>query len=113
LQGPEDRRRYGGRGPLDDFRCSNGVDHRNYRRLLPCESASGYSRHHIMMTQNSIDRTAGESPDNRVSDHAAESTFREVDDSDRAIPAIEFRDVTLIYDDRKILNNLSFKVMKG
>jgi len=66
-----------------------------------------------MMTQNSIDRTAGESPDNRVSDHAAESTFREVDDSDRAIPAIEFRDVTLIYDDRKILNNLSFKVMKG
>ena len=58
-----------------------------------------------MMTQASID--------NRVSDHAAESTFREVDDSDRAIPAIEFRNVTMIFDDRKILNDLSFKVMKG
>ena len=62
-----------------------------------------------MMTQDSIDRTI----DNRVSDSAAESTFREIDDSDRAIPSIEFRDVTMIYDGRKILNELSFKVMKG
>jgi phospholipid/cholesterol/gamma-HCH transport system ATP-binding protein len=61
-----------------------------------------------MMTQSSIDQV-----DNRVSDLAAESTFREVDDSDRAIPSIEFRDVTMIFDDRKILDNLSFKVMKG
>lgn len=66
-----------------------------------------------MMTQTSIDRPDATQPDNRVSDHAADSTFREVDDSDRAIPAIEFRNVTLIYDDRKILNNLSFKIMKG
>jgi phospholipid/cholesterol/gamma-HCH transport system ATP-binding protein len=62
-----------------------------------------------MMTQDSIDRTI----DNRVSDSAAESTFREIDDSDRAIPSIEFRDVTMIYDGRKILDELSFKVMKG
>ncbi|MDX6529574.1 MAG: phospholipid/cholesterol/gamma-HCH transport system ATP-binding protein [Blastocatellia bacterium] len=66
-----------------------------------------------MMTQSSIDRTDTDVPDNRVSDQAAESTFREVDDSERAIPAIEFRNVTMIFDDRKILNNLSFKVMKG
>jgi phospholipid/cholesterol/gamma-HCH transport system ATP-binding protein len=66
-----------------------------------------------MMTQNSIDRLDTPGPDNRVSDQAAESTFREVDDSDRAIPAIEFRDVTIEYDGRKVLNNLSFKVMKG
>jgi len=64
-----------------------------------------------MMSQASIDRS--ERPDNRVSDRAAESTFREVDDSDRAIPAIEFRNVTMIFDERKILNDLSFKVMKG
>ena len=64
-----------------------------------------------MMTQTSIDRP--EEPDLQVSQEAAESTFREVDDSERAIPAIEFRDVTMIFDDRKILNNLSFKVMKG
>jgi len=62
-----------------------------------------------MMTQDSIDRTI----DNRVSDLAAESTFREIDDTHRAIPAIEFRDVTMIYDGRKILDELSFKVMKG
>src|SRR6187431_2801604 len=48
-----------------------------------------------------------------ISDHAAESTFAEVDDSKRATPAIEFQDVHLSFDDRKILNNLSFKVMRG
>src|SRR6188474_2386740 len=48
-----------------------------------------------------------------ISDHAAESTFAEVDDSKRATPAIEFQDVHLSFDDRKVLNNLSFKVMKG
>jgi phospholipid/cholesterol/gamma-HCH transport system ATP-binding protein len=62
-----------------------------------------------MMTQDSIDQGA----DNRVSDLAAESTFREVDDQDRAIPAIEFRNVTMEFDNRKVLNDLSFKVMKG
>ena len=64
-----------------------------------------------MMTQESIDTR--DALDNRVSDSAAESTFREVDDSDRAIPAIEFRDVTMTFDDRKVLDNLSLKVMKG
>lgn len=48
-----------------------------------------------------------------VSENAVESTFLEVDDRDRAIPAIEFRDVLLAFDDRVILNHLSFKVMKG
>jgi len=62
-----------------------------------------------MMTQDTIDRTI----DNRVSNQAAESTFKEVDDTDRAIPAIEFRNVTMMYDGRKVLNDLSFKVMKG
>ena len=62
-----------------------------------------------MMTQDSIDQAA----DNRVSELAAESTFREVDDRDRAIPAIEFRNVTMEFDNRKVLNDLSFKVMKG
>jgi len=66
-----------------------------------------------MMSQASIDRPEGPATDNRVSDRAAESTFREVDDSDRAIPAIEFRNVTMIFDGRKVLNDLSFKVMKG
>ena len=66
-----------------------------------------------MMSQASIDRPEGSASDNRVSERAAETTFREVDDTDRAIPAIEFRNVTMIYDERKVLNDLSFKVMKG
>ena len=48
-----------------------------------------------------------------VSEDALESTFYEVDDRDRAIPAIEFRNVVLAFDERVILDNLSFKVMKG
>src|ERR1041385_1308676 len=48
-----------------------------------------------------------------ISEQAAESTFHEVDDRERAIPAIEFRDVLLAFDDRIILNKLNFKVMKG
>src|SRR5215211_9504915 len=48
-----------------------------------------------------------------ISEAAAESTFQEVDDRARAIPAIEFRDVLLAFDDRVILNHLSFKVMRG
>ena len=51
--------------------------------------------------------------DNRVSDAAAESTFAEVLDEERAIPAIEFRDVHLSFDGRAVLDGLSFKVMKG
>ena len=65
-----------------------------------------------MMSQASIDRT-DQAPDNRVSDRAAESTFREVDDSAREIPSIEFRNVTMMFDSRKVLDDLSFKVMKG
>src|SRR5215211_6597907 len=48
-----------------------------------------------------------------ISENAQESTFHEVDDRDRAIPAIEFRDVLLAFDERVILDRLSFKVMKG
>lgn len=51
--------------------------------------------------------------DGQVSEDAAESTFAAEDDRDRAIPAIEFRDVHLAFDERKILDGLSFKVMKG
>ena len=65
------------------------------------------------MISNTSIRPGALAPDNRVSSSAAESTFREVDDSDRAIPAIEFRNVTMVFDGRKVLDNLSFKVMKG
>ena len=49
----------------------------------------------------------------RVSVEASESTFAEMDDQQRKTPAIEFRDVHLSFDERKILNGLSFKVLRG
>ena len=52
-------------------------------------------------------------PHGGVSEAAAESTFQEVDDRERITPAIEFRDVTLSFDDRVILDRLSLKVRKG
>ena len=51
--------------------------------------------------------------DSGVSEDAAESTFAEVDDRKREIPAIEFRNVHLSFDNRKVLDGLTFKVMKG
>lgn len=59
------------------------------------------------------ERDAALADSDGVSEAAAESTFSEVDDSDRTVPAIEFRDVHLSFDDRKILDGLSFKVRKG
>jgi phospholipid/cholesterol/gamma-HCH transport system ATP-binding protein len=52
-------------------------------------------------------------PSGQISRNAAGSTFAEVDDSHRIIPAIEFRDVVLAFDERVVLNKLSFKVLKG
>jgi phospholipid/cholesterol/gamma-HCH transport system ATP-binding protein len=52
-------------------------------------------------------------PPQQISNEAAESTFAEIDNKDRATPAIEFRDVYLSFDDRTILKGLSFNVMRG
>ena len=62
----------------------------------------------ISPTQSELYSTSGE-----ISRNAAGSTFAEVDDSHRIVPAIEFRDVVLAFDERVILNKLSFKVLKG
>lgn len=59
-------------------------------------------------TQSNLYPGSGE-----VSRNAAGSTFAEVDDSHRIVPAIEFRDVVLAFDERVVLNKLSFKVLKG
>jgi phospholipid/cholesterol/gamma-HCH transport system ATP-binding protein len=62
----------------------------------------------ISPTQADLYPSAGE-----VSHNAAGSTFAEVDNQQRTIPAIEFRDVVLAFDDRVILNKLNFKVNRG
>jgi phospholipid/cholesterol/gamma-HCH transport system ATP-binding protein len=51
--------------------------------------------------------------DRQVSDAAAESTFAAEDDRERSVPAIEFKDVHLSFDDRKVLDGLSFTVRRG
>ena len=56
---------------------------------------------------------APDAADGQVSEAAAESTFAEVDDRERSIPAIEFKDVHLSFDDRKVLDGLSFTVRRG
>lgn len=42
-----------------------------------------------------------------------ESPFDPTDNPQRAVPAVEFQDVHLAFDDRKILNGLSFTIRKG
>jgi phospholipid/cholesterol/gamma-HCH transport system ATP-binding protein len=64
-----------------------------------------------MVSSEQID--SSQPPAGEVSKNAAGSTFAEVDDTHRIVPAIEFQSVLLAFDDRVILNRLSFKVMKG
>ncbi len=52
-------------------------------------------------------------PTSLLHEEARHSTFAEIDRKERATPAIEFRDVYLSFDDKTVLNGLSFKVMKG
>lgn len=52
-------------------------------------------------------------PVTTISEAAADSTFAEVDDQSRAVPALEFRDVHLSFGERTILDGVSFTVMKG
>src|SRR5205807_2667247 len=96
----ENRRWHGGCWACDNFRRSHGFHRRNHRRLCFGARTSTYPGHSNMMTQASIDAL-----DNRVSEQAAGSTFREIDDTDRAVPAIEFRNVTMIFDGREVLND--------
>ncbi len=64
-------------------------------------------------TQHRTDASPAEDVDHRVSEAAADSTFQEIEDEERIVPAIEFRHVTLSFGDRKVLDDLSFTVMRG
>ncbi len=56
---------------------------------------------------------AAEDFSNDVADLEALSPFEARDDIERIVPAIEFQDVHLSFEDRKILNGLSFTVRNG
>lgn len=48
-----------------------------------------------------------------TSEITPESPFEPTDQPERAVPAIEFEDVHLSFDDRKVLDGLSFTIRKG
>ena len=54
-----------------------------------------------------------ESPQQSLNNSPAWQTCAAIDDPARAIPAIEFRHVKFSYGDRWILDDVSFKVMRG
>ena len=39
--------------------------------------------------------------------------FSTIDDDTRVVPAVEFRNVKFAYDDETVLNDISFRVMRG
>jgi phospholipid/cholesterol/gamma-HCH transport system ATP-binding protein len=57
--------------------------------------------------------TASPQPEDRTSDTVATPASTEEDDRGRAVPAIEFRHVHFSFDDKKVLDDLSFAVMRG
>jgi phospholipid/cholesterol/gamma-HCH transport system ATP-binding protein len=60
-------------------------------------------------------RDGGRPPAGRgeAGDDAADPTFAEAETDDRSVPAIEFRDVRLSFDDRVVLDGISFTVQRG
>ncbi|HEX8923022.1 MAG TPA: ATP-binding cassette domain-containing protein, partial [Pyrinomonadaceae bacterium] len=48
-----------------------------------------------------------------VQDSDAEATADKVDESEPVTPAIEFRHVSFSFEDKKVLDDISFKLMKG
>src|SRR4029079_3218914 len=110
--------RHGGRRQVNHAGSGHGVN-RGYRGgFLSRPRASVHTRDARAMIQSgtmalsATDQHVSAAP-GQVSRNAAGSTFAEVDDSHRIVPSIEFRDVVLAFDDRVILNKLSFKVLKG
>lgn len=67
----------------------------------------------MSVVETEVQRPGEQRPEGHRSEVAGHGPFREMDDFHHAIPAIEFRDVHLGYDDRKVLDGLNFKIMKG
>lgn len=67
----------------------------------------------MVSTDFELQSTSEAATSETLSDAAADSTFAEVDDRSRSVPAIEFRDVHLTFGERVILDGISFIVQKG
>ena len=68
-----------------------------------------------MNSRNTDDHSSHEGVPGNENDHRETSAriFTTIDDETRVIPAIEFQNVTFAYGDQVILNDVSFRVMRG
>lgn len=68
-----------------------------------------------MSSTNAKDHPTPEGVPGNKSDYGENNAriFSTIDDDTRVIPAVEFRNVTFAYDDQIILNDISFRVMRG
>jgi phospholipid/cholesterol/gamma-HCH transport system ATP-binding protein len=70
--------------------------------------------HFIMSSSNTEDHPTHKAPGDESNYGETSATiFTAIDDESRVIPAVEFRNVNFAYGDQIILNNVSFRVMRG
>jgi phospholipid/cholesterol/gamma-HCH transport system ATP-binding protein len=68
----------------------------------------------VMMNKAGVEnREQGNESSSITEEQVVRPVFAAVDDPDRLIPAIEFRNVRFSYEDQTVLDGISFRVMKG
>jgi phospholipid/cholesterol/gamma-HCH transport system ATP-binding protein len=107
----------GRRRALDDQRRSSVVDLGHYFRLLPRkgDSICSWSRRHLaaILSQLMFSSADIDILDD-LEEHLEPTDLEDaVDRPDRTLSAIEFRDVHLAFDDKKVLDGVSFTVRRG
>ncbi len=68
-----------------------------------------------MRSSNTEDRSTHEAVPGNESNHGETNAriFTRIDDKTRVVPAVEFRNVKFAYGDQIVLNDISFRVMRG
>ena len=83
--------------------------------LLYCLWLSGSGDYFDMRSRNTEDHLTPEGVPGNKSGYGEKSAviFSTIDDDTRVIPAVEFRNVKFAYGDQIVLNDISFRVMRG
>jgi phospholipid/cholesterol/gamma-HCH transport system ATP-binding protein len=82
--------------------------------FIACGSSGSGNLFQNMSSRNTQDPTPEGVPGHK-NDYREDNAriFTTINDDTRVVPAIEFRNVTFAYDDQIILNDISFRVMRG
>ena len=106
-----DDRRHGWRRKIH-YKCGRDVlnlcDH---RRLFPVKNAANSIQHNALLTNESV-TLLDQNPQTGDPLEAPELETP-VDDRNRVVPAIEFRDVELAFDDVVVLDKVDFTVRRA